>query len=228
MAAAGAAPGNDDDGVPRVVSRSELVRRWGDLIDNDSEVGEALFHTALLRDARAQYKGNDEEARRRARDFVPWEPTPPGAPLPPLPTRVERTVVMGLRAPPHLARKTPLEPKKPQAPGNDGFVPRVMSRPVLVRFWEDLFDKDQEVAEELFYTVLLRDARAEYKDDEEEEQRRARVFQTWEPPVPGSALPPMAASPRVERAVVLGLRAPPHLARKHERTPSEPKKPRAV
>ncbi|KAG2551496.1 hypothetical protein PVAP13_9KG401200 [Panicum virgatum] len=117
------------------------------------------------------------------------------------------------------------------APGNnDGLVPRIMSRTELVRLWEDLFDRDSEVA------ALLRDARAEHargaarkghgQEEEEEEQRRARVFQPWEPPAPGtgSAMPP----PPIKRAVVLGLRAPPHLlARKHERTPSEPKKRRA-
>ncbi|PAN49353.1 hypothetical protein PAHAL_9G443200 [Panicum hallii] len=137
------------------------------------------------------------------------------------------------------------------APGgnNDGLVPRIMSRAELVRLWEDLFDRDSEAADELFFAALLRDARAEYArgaarkghgqeeegkdDDDEEEQRRARVFQPWEPPAPGSAMPPppppAAAAPPVKRAVVLALRAPPHLlARKHERTPSEPKKPRAA
>jgi len=61
--------------------------------------------------------------------------------------------------------------------------------------------------------------------DDEEEQRHARVFEPWQPPLPGSALPPpVAAPPRVERTVVLGLRAPPHLLppRKHERTQSAP------
>ncbi|RCV44507.1 hypothetical protein SETIT_9G379100v2 [Setaria italica] len=130
------------------------------------------------------------------------------------------------------------------APGNAaGVVPRVMSRAELVRLWEDLIDQDPEAAEELFFDALLRDARAEYgrrtrkveegKDGDEEERRRARVFRPWEPPAPGgSAMPPppqpVAAPPPVKRAVVLGLRAPPHLARKQERTPSEPNKPRAV
>ena len=129
------------------------------------------------------------------------------------------------------------------AGNNDGLVPQIMSRAELVRLWEDLFDRDSEAAEELFFAALLRDARAEHargaarkghgqeeeegKDDEEEEERRARVFQPWKPPAPGSAMPPPA--PPVKRTVVLGLRAPPHLlARKHERTPSEPKKPRAA
>ena len=128
------------------------------------------------------------------------------------------------------------------AGNNDGLVPQIMSRAELVRLWEDLFDRDSEAAEELFFAALLRDARAEHargaarkghgqeeeegKDDEEEEERRARVFQPWKPPAPGSAMPPPA--PPVKRTVVLGLRAPPHLlARKHERTPSEPKKRRA-
>ena len=122
------------------------------------------------------------------------------------------------------------------AGNNDGLVPQIMSRAELVRLWEDLFDRDSEAAEELFFAALLRDARAEHargaarkghgQEEEEEDQRRARVFQPWEPPAPGtgSAMPP----PPIKRAVVLGLRAPPHLlARKHERTPSEPKKRRA-
>ncbi|CAD6203887.1 unnamed protein product [Miscanthus lutarioriparius] len=91
--------------------------------------------------------------------------------------------------------------------------------------WEDVFDNGgDEEAMELFMTLLLRDARAEYaqqaRKEEEEEERRARVFEPWQPPPPGSALPPpVAAPPRVERTVVLGLRAPPHLLpRKHEKT----------
>lgn len=133
------------------------------------------------------------------------------------------------------------------APGNNaaGSVPpRVVSRAELVRLWEDLFDQDPDAAEELFFDALLRDARAEYRrrarkeegdgkddGDEEERLRRARVFRPWQPPAPGSAMPsPLPPpAPTDKRAVVLGLRAPPHLARKHGRTPSsEAKKPRAV
>jgi hypothetical protein len=119
-----------------------------------------------------------------------------------------------------------------------------VSRAELVRLWEDLFDQDPDAAKELFFDALLRDARAEYRrrarkeegdskddGDEEERLRRARVFRPWQPPAPGSAmLPPLPpAAPTDKRAVVLGLRAPPHLARKHGRTPSsEANKPRAV
>nr|CAB3495724.1 unnamed protein product [Digitaria exilis] len=117
----------------------------------------------------------------------------------------------------------------------------VWRRADVVRMWEELIDTDPGVAEEVFFAALLRDARAEHEQarrrawmgpdehgqvvvvdaGEEEERRRARVFQPWEPSAPGSALPP--PSP-VNRTVVLGLRAPPHLlASKHGmgmRTPS--------
>ncbi|CAN6325026.1 unnamed protein product [Urochloa humidicola] len=114
-----------------------------------------------------------------------------------------------------------------------------MSRAELVKHWEDLIDNDPDAAEELFFASLLRDARAEHggrrarsvqvqgqevvvataagKDaDGEEQRRRARVFRPWKLP---------AAAAPVQRAVVLGLRAPPHLlvARGHdERAPPPP------
>nr|CAB3500613.1 unnamed protein product [Digitaria exilis] len=95
----------------------------------------------------------------------------------------------------------------------------------VARMWEELIDTDPGVAEEVFFVALLRDARAEHDQarrrawmgpdeqgqvvvdaGEEEQRRRARVFQPWEPSAPGSAPPP-----QVNRTVVLGLRAPPHL-----------------
>jgi hypothetical protein len=111
----------------------------------------------------------------------------------------------------------------PGAGKDDGVVPRRMPRAELVKRWEDVFDNvGDEEAMELFMTLLLRDARAEYAQQsrkEEEEERRARVFEPLQLPPPGSAAPP-----RVERTVVLGLRAPPHLLprRKHERTTMPP------
>ncbi|KAF8728874.1 hypothetical protein HU200_018168 [Digitaria exilis] len=80
----------------------------------------------------------------------------------------------------------------------------------VARMWEELIDTDPGVAEEVFFAALLRDARAEHDQARrrawEEQRRRARVFQPWEPSAPGSAPPP-----QVNRTVVLGLRAPPHL-----------------
>lgn len=106
-----------------------------------------------------------------------------------------------------------------------------MSMAESVKLWEDLFDDYGDAAAELFIVTLLRDARAEHaaarkeKVDDEEEQRHARVFEPWQPPLPGSALPPLQpAVAAAKRTVVMGLRAPPHLLppRKHERTQSAP------
>jgi len=118
----------------------------------------------------------------------------------------------------------------PGADGNTGKdgVPRSMSRAELVKRWEDVFDNvGDEEAMELFMTLLLRDARAEYaqqsrKEEQEEEERRARVFEPLQPPQPGSAPPSVAAPPRVDLTVVLGLRAPPHLLPRNDQrtTPS--------
>lgn len=105
---AAAAAGGKDDGVPRRMSRAELVKRWEDVFDNvgDEEAME-LFMTLLLRDARAEYAQQapkeEEEEEHRARVFEPFQLPPPGSSAPPPPPpRVERTVVLGLRAPLHL------------------------------------------------------------------------------------------------------------------------------
>ncbi|KAL6650060.1 hypothetical protein ACP70R_014284 [Stipagrostis hirtigluma subsp. patula] len=122
-----------------------------------------------------------------------------------------------------------------------------MPRAEALKFWEGLVNTDMEAAKELFWHALMRDARADYahhraaniKDADDEDGRRARVFEPRQPPphqqpavtpsarpaatVLGLGVPP----PAVQTAASPGLRGPPpqerppHLTtRKHEWTPS--------
>ncbi|KAL6878420.1 hypothetical protein ACP4OV_012590 [Aristida adscensionis] len=97
---------------------AEAVRFWERFIDADREAAEELFFQALLRDARAA-DGDDkddaeqrqEEDRRRPRVFEPWQLPPPAPPLhlqqPVAVTpAAPRATLLGLRAPPHLQRRT--------------------------------------------------------------------------------------------------------------------------
>ncbi|KAL6594047.1 hypothetical protein ACP70R_048948 [Stipagrostis hirtigluma subsp. patula] len=91
-----------------------------------------------------------------------------------------------------------------------------MPRAEALKFWEGLLNADREAAEELFWDALLRDARADYarRVANDEDRRRARAFEPWQTPAPGSAPPPPppqqqpAVAPAVQPATV-GLRAPP-------------------
>ncbi|KAJ1296831.1 hypothetical protein BS78_01G332700 [Paspalum vaginatum] len=116
-AAAAGKPGGGGAPRPVLPSRAEVVRRWEELIDDDNEMAGELFDAALLRDARAEYarkEVDEEEERRRARVFEPWQPPAEPAAGSPLPPPV---VVMGLRAP-SPAASAPGRPPKPRPPSS--------------------------------------------------------------------------------------------------------------
>jgi hypothetical protein len=110
--------------------------------------------------------------------------------------------------------------RRRQQGGGEGRHSAAVSSEEAVALWEALFDNDTELARDLFWDAVLRDARAERhreggNDDGEEERRLARVFEQWQPPPAGSSVPPpVVLPPAVERTAVLGLRAAPHLARR--------------
>jgi hypothetical protein len=117
-------------------------------------------------------------------------------------------------------RMTGAPVRRRQQGGGEGRHSAAMSSEEAVALWEALFDDDTELARDLFWDAMLRDARAERhreggNDDGEEERRLARVFEQWQPPPAGSSVPPpVVLPPAVERTAVLGLRAAPHLARR--------------
>lgn len=113
----------------------------------------------------------------------------------------------------------------PAAVGDEGVTFAAMSKEELVKLWEDLMDEDKEVAGELFWEALMRDAAAEYKEiarlagKEEGDHPHARFFEPCQPSKPDSPPPP----PEFKSNIVLALCAPPHLARKLKRTPPAPR-----
>lgn len=117
--------GGGDGGHSAAVARAEAVRLWEALFDEDTDLARALFFDAMLRDAKADYDSRDKDDEGA---FEPWQP-PSGDPVPPpSPPQVERTVVLGLCAPRHLApRKHGRAPPGVRRPEPEGVKkPRVI------------------------------------------------------------------------------------------------------
>ncbi|KAL6878421.1 hypothetical protein ACP4OV_012591 [Aristida adscensionis] len=115
--------GRSSSAMPRAEAEVEAVEG---LIDADDEAAEEeLFWEALLRDAHATRAADDKDDCRHARVLEPWQLPPSPPPLQQLVAvvtpAVSRATLLGLRAPPHLQRRTPPAPAgtAPRPQGED-------------------------------------------------------------------------------------------------------------